>query len=261
MKAICLHSKEEIEEFLRRNTFLHLYSIGDLDDFFWQYTTWYALKENQKITQLALLYSGLQLPTLLGLTGEPTGGMRALLQSLIPLLPRRFHAHLSGDLATVFANDYQGHSYGKHYKMALLHKARPAAIDVSNVVPLSVADLPEIKDLYRISYPENSFDPRMVETGCYYGIRHGMHLVSIAGIHVYSPRYKVAALGNVTTHPDFRGQHLGTTVCAKLCQELLRTVDHIGLNVKADNISALSCYKGLGFECVATYEEHTFELR
>ncbi len=56
MKAICLHSKEEIEKFLRRNTFLHLYSIGDLDDFFWQYTTCYALKENQKITQLALLY-------------------------------------------------------------------------------------------------------------------------------------------------------------------------------------------------------------
>jgi ribosomal protein S18 acetylase RimI-like enzyme len=50
-------------------------------------------------------------------------------------------------------------------------------------------------------------------------------------------------------------------VCAKLCEELLRTVEHIGLNVKADNISAISCYKGLGFERVATYEEHTFELR
>src|SRR5713226_7873556 len=267
MKAICLHSKEEIEKFLRRNTFLHLYSIGDLDDFFWPYTTWYAFKGNhddpdhQKITQLVLLYSGLPLPTLLGITKEPTDEMYALLQSIIPLLPKRFSAHLSGDTATALANDYHAHSYGKHYKMALLNKARLAAIDISNVVSLTVADLPEIEALYRASYPENCFDPRMLETGCYYGMRNGRDLVSIAGIHVYSPRYKVAALGNVTTHPDFRGQHLGTTVCAKLCEELLRTVNHIGLNVQADNISAISCYKRLGFERIATYEEYTFELR
>jgi ribosomal protein S18 acetylase RimI-like enzyme len=267
MKAICLHSKKEIEEFLRRNTFLHLYSIGDLDNFFWQYTTWYALIDNrddpghQKITQLALMYSGIPLPTLLALTEEPAEDLYSLLQSIMPLLPKRFYAHLSGDIATAFANNYLTHSHGKHFKMALLNKARLDSVDVSNVVPLSVADLPEIADLYRVSYPENSFDPRMLETGCYYGIRNGRDLVSIAGIHVYSPRYKVAALGNITTHPDFRGQRLGTAVCAKLCQELLRTVDDIGLNVKASNASAISCYERLGFEQIATYEEYTFELR
>jgi len=43
MKAVCLHDKSAIEQFLRRNTWLHLYELGDLDEFFWQYTTWYAL--------------------------------------------------------------------------------------------------------------------------------------------------------------------------------------------------------------------------
>src|SRR5207248_2709826 len=123
-------------------------------------------------------------------------------------------------------------------------------VNTSNVVPLSVSDVQEIEALYQVSYAENSFDPRMLETGYYYGMRHDNTLVCVAGVHVYSPKYRVAALGNVTTHPDFRGRGLATAVCAKLCQELLRTVDHIGLNVKADNVSAIACYKRLGFECI-----------
>ena len=83
MKAICLHSQQEIEAFLRRNPFLHLYSLGDLDDFFWPYTTWYALKDQQQITQLALLYTGTSPPTLLGLTEGPVDLMRELLQSIL----------------------------------------------------------------------------------------------------------------------------------------------------------------------------------
>ena len=37
--------------------------------------------------------------------------------------------------------------------------------------------------------------------------------------------------------------------------ELQRTVDHIGLNVKADNAAAVACYRRLGFRPVAEYEE------
>src|SRR2546423_14086840 len=117
MKAVCLHSEEEIEQFLRCNTFLHLYAIGDLDDFFWQYTTWYALKDLQRITQLALLYSGISLPVLLGISEEPIEGMRALLQSIIHLMPKQFYGHFSGDLATVFADDYRIQPHGPHSKM------------------------------------------------------------------------------------------------------------------------------------------------
>jgi RimJ/RimL family protein N-acetyltransferase len=189
--------------------------------------------------------------------------MRALLSSIMHLLPTRFYAHLSGDIATVFADDYHIESHGLHYKMALVDKTRPDTFDDSRVEPLSAADLHELEAFYNVSYPGNWFDPRMLETGCYYGIRgtHGRSLVSVAGIHVYSPQYRVAVLGNVTTHPDFRGRGLGTAACAKLCKELLREVDHVGLNVKADNDSAIACYERLGFERIATYEECSLELK
>ena len=101
----------------------------------------------------------------------------------------------------------------------------------------------------------------MLETGRYYGIRNGRTILSVAGIHVYSPRYRVAVVGNVTTHPDYRGRGLGTAVCARLCKELLQEVDHVGLNVKADNASAIASYMRLGFERIAAYEEFSLKLK
>ena len=74
-----------------------------------------------------------------------------------------------------------------------------------------------------------------------------------------SPRYRVAALGNIATHPKYRGKGYGTAVTAKLCGSLLREVDHIGLNVKADNKSAIRCYEKLGFEVVCSYGEYEVE--
>jgi GNAT superfamily N-acetyltransferase len=261
MRVMFLHSQQEIEAFLRRNPFLHLYALGDLDDFFWPYTTWYALTDRQQIAQLALLYTGTPLPVLLGLTEEPTDQMRELLESMLHLLPIRLYTHVSGDLARVFARDYHLHSHGAHYKMGLIHKEQVETVDTAPVVPLFSSDLDELEALYRLSYPGNSFDPRMLETGCYYGIRRGKEIVSVAGIHVYSPKYNVAALGNVTTHPAYRGQGLATIVCAKLCQSLLQTVNYIGLNVKADNLSAIHAYERLGFEYMATYEECALERK
>ncbi len=254
MHVISLHDKGEIERYLRQNTLIHLYELGDLDDFFWQNTTWYAFKEAEQIQSLLLLYSAINPPVLLAIS-ENLPALRNLLQSSLQLLPPRFYAHLSGDLSTLLATHYRVDSHGLHYKMALVDISRLETLDTSEVIPLTEADLDELRTLYRDSYPGNSFDPRMLETGHFYAIRRDNALVSVAGVHVYSPRYRVGVVGNVTTHPAYRGKGLGTMVCARLCRELLRTVEHIGLNVKADNVAAIASYKKLGFEVVGEYEE------
>jgi ribosomal protein S18 acetylase RimI-like enzyme len=260
-KAVHLHSKEEIEAFLRRNVFLHLYELGDLDGFFWPYTTWYALKEGPAIRELALLYTGSDLPVLLAFSDDPRSRMPDLLRSIAHLLPRRLYAHLTPALAGGLEDEFRLESHGTHLKMALADRSRLKRVDTSDVVSLSAADLDEVKVLYGVSYPGNWFDPRMLETGQYYGIRRDRDLVSVAGIHVYSPLYRIAALGNITTLPELRGQGLGTRVTAKTCQSLFGSVDHIGLNVKADNASAIASYRALGFERVADYEEFMLECR
>jgi predicted GNAT family acetyltransferase len=124
---------------------------------------------------------------------------------------------------------------------------------------LSRTDLAEVTEFYQRSYPGNWFDPRMLETGQYFGLREQGALVSVAGVHVYSPQYRVAALGNIATLPDCRGQGFARRVTAAVCRSLLSSVDYIGLNVKADNSPAIRCYQRLGFETVTSYGE--FALR
>ena len=260
MRAEFLHDKKEIEAILRQNVFLHLYEIGDLDDFFWPYTSWYTLKQELS-KPIILLYTGQPLPTLLALTNESDGAIQRLIQSIMHLLPPRIYAHLSKDLAAAFDGRYHIESHGLHSKMVLTNYSGLNSIDTSEVVPLTETDLTALKDLYHISYPDNWFDPYMLKTGFYFGIRRNSDLVSVAGVHVYSKRYRVAALGNITTHPRFRGQGLARRACAKLCQSLNQTAQHIGLNVKTDNTSAINCYENLGFTRSAFYQECLLELK
>jgi len=252
--AVRLHNKEEIRAFFSQNAPLHLYELGDLDEFFWPYTTWHALKDADGLKAVVLLYTETSLPVLLALAEEPAF-TRDLLRSLIPSLPGRYYAHLSPGLEDVFQGSRKLVSHGRHYKMALTH---PALLDVVNtlqVVPLSQNDLEDVERMYEQSYPGNWFEPRMLKTNQYFGIRGTEGLRSVAGVHVYSPAYRVAALGNIATHPDFRDQGLGKAVTAKLCQSLLQSVDHIGLNVQVDNEGAIHCYRSLGFEVIGSYGE------
>ena len=254
METCSLHDKAQIEAFLRKNVYLHIYSIGDLDDFFWHKTIWYGSKKNSQIQAIALLYTEPPLPTLHAMS-EEQGPMAELLRSVFHLLPGRFHAHLSPGLEEVFAQRGCVESSEKNYKMALSDKSRLFGVDCSQVVRLTANDLDEMLRLYQEAYPGNWFDPRMLETGQYFGIRKEDRLVSVAGVHVYSQQYKVASLGNVVTHPDYRSSGFGKSATARLCQSLIETADHIGLNVKANNQAAMSLYEKLGFEKVSPYYE------
>jgi ribosomal protein S18 acetylase RimI-like enzyme len=99
----------------------------------------------------------------------------------------------------------------------------------------------------------------MLSTGKYYGCRSNGVLVSVAGVHVYSSLYRVATLGNITTHPDHRNQGFARLVSSVLCLDLVNEVDFIGLNVKADNLPAIHLYRSLGFEISAKYGEFSLK--
>ena len=178
-----------------------------------------------------------------------------LLISLRNLLPREFYAHLSLGLVDVFGSNSILSSYGNHYKMGLTHLiSRPCFPD--SFVRLNESDTNVLVDFYRRSYPGNWFDPRMLKTGMYLGYRSDGRLTAVAGVHVYSKRYRVAALGNIATDPEYRGKGLCKSLTSSLCQQLMKTVDCIGLNVQCNNYVAISCYESVGFELIATYTEY-----
>lgn len=271
--SLVLTDKKAIEAFLRKQTFHHLYEIGDLDDFFWPNTTWYALEKNGFLDSICLLYkSGGGLPVLLAFRDEKclaaatedssnslNGALLPeLLHNLCGVLPGQFYAHLSLGLKNSLEPACRSQFHGRHDKMGLINSRALEPFLSSETFQLQETHLEEIKKLYQESYPGNWFDARMLATGQYVGIRAGGRLASIAGVHVYSQEYRVAALGNITTHPQFRGRGLAAKVVASLCLELLKTVEQIGLNVRSDNKAAIACYQKLGFERITSYEEYVF---
>ncbi len=250
------HDRVVLAELLGRDPVLHAYQLGDLDDFFWPYTSWFRRGE-----AVALLYHGAVPATLLAFAATADGGdLVGLLGDLAPVLPARLHAHLSPGLEAALASVFAVGPALAHHKMALTDPARLAAVRPAGVV-LGGGDLPALRRLYAVGYPGNWFDERMLGTGQYVGVRDGGELVAVAGVHVFSARYRVAAVGNVTTHPRVRGRGLGAAVVAALCGRLRESVEHVTLNVAADNVAAVRLYERLGFTRVADYGEFTLTAR
>jgi len=254
MEIQIIHDKSRIWEFLKTNPELQVYCIGDLDDFFWPKTIWYALVDKSSICAIALLYIGMETLTLLAFYESKPDYTYELLTRIKSYLPNKFYAHLSPSLIKVFGENNIIHYYGRHHKMALRRK--PTVVSDNNIRRLSVSDIPVIADFYAFAYPQNWFDKRMIETGKYFGYFTDNKLAGVAGIHVYSSEYRVAALGNIATHPDYRNRQIGFKLTSVLCANLSETADAIGLNVKADNEYALKCYKKIGFESIGEFDEY-----
>lgn len=253
-----LHQRGQLTDFLQRDPALHLYALGDLDDIFFPLTRWYGWKTKDSIAAIVMLYAGFQPPILHALCPpDELHAMRALLVELTPALPGKFYAHLTPGIEAILAPHFEIIPEGRHWKMMFTHPKQLPAAASERVVRLSSADLPALRQLYSQASPGNAFEARLLESNHYFGIYQQRKLVCAAGIHVYSPKYNVAAVGNVVTHPDFRSRGYARETVAFLCRALRQSVTHIGLNVRADNSHAVRLYQGLGFTYSSEHDECT----
>jgi ribosomal protein S18 acetylase RimI-like enzyme len=125
---------------------------------------------------------------------------------------------------------------------------------------LSVVDIVDLNRLYGLGF-SGWLPPEAIGNGVYYGVRVAGKLISAAGTHVISPEGKIAAVGNVMTHSDFRGRGFAKLVTSSVTQELLRTCDDVVLNVRADNPPAIAAYKALGYREHCRFEERLAHRR
>jgi ribosomal protein S18 acetylase RimI-like enzyme len=264
-QRVVVAEKAQIEAFLRRDVGLHVYEIGDLDPFFWPHTRWYGWRSGpgEELQALCLLYTATAPVTLLALCGaDATEPMVQLLRDLDPVLPARLYAHLSPGLLDDLAARWRGARPEPHLKMMLTDASAVGAANTDPrwpTVPISARDLASVQRFYADCYPGNWFDARMLDTGQYRGVRQGDGWLAVAGVHVYSPVYRVAALGNIAVGTAHRGQGLGRAVTAAVCSALRPTIEVVGLNVHHDNVAARRCYERLGFTTVSTYDEIMLE--
>jgi GNAT superfamily N-acetyltransferase len=258
----CLHDRDELEAFFCGDPILHLYSLGDLDPAFWPHTAWFGIRRAGLLEEVVLLYLGLSLPTVqVFASGGPAQAAR-LFGELLPALPARFHAHLGPpELERTLREQRSFAPYGLSLRMRLEDPTRVELPEPPGMVVLDSGDEPAIRALLAEAYPGNFFEPRMLDSGLYLGLRREGRLVAMAGLHVRSERYRAAALGNVATHPALRGQGLARSLTAALCRRLLdRGIGRVGLNVREANTAGRALYEGLGFVTHLRYQEGVASL-
>ena len=255
--------KPRLARHFQKDPALFSYHLGDLDDFFFPYCQWASIYHPTRaiIQEAVLIYSGGATTTVLmfGLSDQ----FSTLMSDLVDLLPPKFHGHFQESTRELLLTRYDQRDLGKYLKMKLedLDKLKSYEKNRHQIRRLSESDLEQLKELFASAHSDNYFIDRMLQTGKYFGIEADSKIVSVAGVHVCSDEYKIAALGNIATHPDFRGQGMGKAVTAHLTNELAAAGMTVCLNVSADNRSVLSVYEQLGFVSVYKYSAADFELR
>ncbi len=252
MEYVQLTDRDRIEEYLNSHPGLFVYSLGDLDDDFWPHTTWFGAVDNGKIRAICLIFTMYETPLVQAISEPENKEIHGLLSAIASKMPDTARIHFTSSAVGALAETCELSDLVSGWKMALQVRSKLANADFSGVRRLGIDDVSALQDLYE-SVHQNStgshlFVPSMLDVGPHFGVKVNGQIISAAGVHVYSPRFGVAAVANVATHPEYRGRGLAKAVTAHLCRELITDVEHIGLNVEGNNGPALQAYKRIGFE-------------
>jgi ribosomal protein S18 acetylase RimI-like enzyme len=246
--------KDLLRAFLERDRLRAGYAVADLEEREFAKSRWGVASEGGEPIAVVLEYGGLT-PQPLFVMGD-TDGIVAILRDVIR--PRlAFLAADESDLAAV-ATLYRIDAGPPMVRMAVDRRTfKPVAGPVQRLAP---ADIVDLNRLYGLGFagwlPADS-----ITNGVYYGVRIAGRLVAAAGTHVISPDGRIAAVGNVMTHTDFRGRGFAKQTTSAVTQELLRTCDDVVLNVRADNPPALAAYRALGYRDYCHFEERLVHRR
>lgn len=113
---------------------------------------------------------------------------------------------------------------------------------------LATSDIGAVNRLYSLEGGPTAYRREHLEDAAYYGIFEGPDLISIAGTHVISEAERIAVVGNVFTHPQYRGRGLAKATTSAVSRALLTNCDLVALTVEEGNEAAVAVYSGLGYE-------------
>ena len=105
-----------------------------------------------------------------------------------------------------------------------------------------------VNRLYNAEGAVASYTAHQIEEGVYFGAHVGERLVAVAGTHSVSPVHGVAVVGNVYTHPRYRGRGLGALVTGAVTAAVIEACPLVVLSVDPRNRAAVRAYQRLGYE-------------
>ena len=237
-----------LRAFLEQDRLYAAYAICDLEDREFGRTRWAAAYDGEALVAVGLEYTG---PTPQPLfTLGTSEGISAILRDVIR--PRAAYIAARTEMLPAVEAWYRVDPGPQMIRMWVdRQRFRPYPATVARLLPVEIGELNRLYQLGFASWLPSS----AIADGVYYGMRVNGQLVAAAGTHVISPQARLAVVGNVLTHVDYRGRGFATATTGAVTAELLRTADQVVLNVRADNPPAINAYRRLGFVEHARFEE------
>lgn len=255
-RTLRLTSQTEIAAFLRQERLYAAYALGDLEPELFPQCDWFGAEREGALQTLALIYKGMSPPALF-VMGDPDG--LAVLLGLILHEPRVMCTIQSQHLPALRAH-YRLDESCAMWRMAVHARTfKPRRSDmVRRLYPGDARQLEVLYDQARTQPSEEivAFTPSQVAEGVFYGVRDKGALVAAAGTHLVARTRRLAAVGNVFTHPEHRRQGYATACTSAVTAELLAAdIIDIVLNVAQANANAIRIYEQLGYAIAMPFLE------
>src|SRR5688500_818268 len=218
--------RELLREFLGQDRLYAAYAICDLEAREFARTRWGAAYEGDELIAVGMEYTG-PTPQPLFVLGRPDG-ISAVLRDVIR--PRAAYIAARTMMLPAVEAHYRVDPGPPMVRMWVDRaRFRPYPATVQRLLPVEIG---ELNRLYQLGF--GSWRPSGASAdGVYYGMRVNGQLVAAAGTHVVSTSARLAVVGNVLTHLDYRGRGFATAVTGAVAAELLRSCDLVVTNVRA----------------------------
>ena len=240
--------RRALAAFLEQDRLYAAYALCDLEDREFARTRWGAAYDGDELIAVGLEYTG-PTPQPVFVMGR-TDGIDVVLRDVIR--PRAAYIAARTTMLPAIEAHYRVDPGPQMVRMWVDRaRFRPYPAQVQRLLPVEIG---ELNRLYQLGFA-SWLPSTAIADGVYYGMRVNGQLVAAAGTHVISPSNRLAVVGNVLTHVDFRGRGFATAVTGAVTADLLRTSDQVVLNVRADNPPAINAYRRLGYAEHARFEE------
>ena len=232
--------RDALAERLQPDRYNAAYALAQLDDDAWEDAEFLVCRTPNGDATLCHSRGGLGYATTLS---GPADGIKAMLQ-LHPGFPSTFaisDPHHCEALESVYAFRH----ISRMMRMLVTRDSfRPNNREAQ---PMLGAHVDLLNRLYNAEGDPTHYRREHISDGCYWGVVDEERLVAVAGTHAIGRTHSIAILGNVFTHPRFRGRGHATTATSAVTAALLEQVAEVVLSVDPQNEPAIHAYRKLGY--------------
>ena len=216
------------------------YALGQLQPDLFARSDWWVARGAQG--QALLLHSQGGLGSALLALGAPEA-----LEALLRLHPGPRHTFLTGQPQQLEVMLRHFHLPQENAMVRLQVDRESFRPVIGEARRLHGSDVRHVNRLYRADGTPAFYTSENIEDAVYYGGYQDGRLVAVAGTHVVTQAESIGVIGNVFTHPAYRGRGLGTLVTNAVTRDVLASCREAVLSVDPGNEHALRAYRRLGF--------------